>query len=294
MNNEKVDCLYVIAAGNGTRLGNEGVPKALTLINGEPNLVNIVRTIGHHYRSIIVSIQDKHKSAFEDVIKMYDLSNVTLKCIKSGMGSGDAVLRTLINESLETLENSDADLTSKIPTIAHMCWGDVHFVNDKIVRSLISTENEINHHNVMLESIGRPDEFDVHPANSVLTIPVIYERFPYLSLRPHTRKIKYPNTEFMSIVEADFSQSEDGWHDQSIFSVSWALAEFMYDMRMAIWDSYNNMYATPSGEFSFMDIIRYLKNRGVPAVSYEVDSECKTYGFNTKIEVTYIEHALYC
>lgn len=281
---QKIEKLFVVAAGNGTRLGNTGIPKALTLINGEPNLVNIVKTIGHHYNEIIVSIQDKHLPQFEEVIRDYELQNVTLKVIESGMGSGDAVLRTLIEG-----DDVDDEFASTLFQVCHMCWGDVHFKNDKIVQWMLDVDSEIdntvltNHNNVHLN----------RPRNAVMIIPTIFEKSPYLRLVESPYDIIYPHTSFRKIAQADFSRSQDGYHDQSIFSVSWALLEYLQEMRKVTWDSSSKSYATPSGDFSFMDVIRYLNNRDENALLFKVNDDCKTYGFNTKVEVTEIENILY-
>lgn len=281
---KKIEKLFVVAAGNGTRLGNTGIPKALTLINGEPNLVNIVKTIGHHYENIVVSVQDKHVSQFEDVIRDYDLQNVTLKVIESGMGSGDAVLRTLIEG-----DDINDEFASTSFQVCHMCWGDVHFKNDKIVQCMLDVDSEIDE--VVLKNHN--DVNTNRPKNAVMIIPTIFEQTPYLRLVESHHDIIYPRTSFRKIEQADFSRSQDGYHDQSIFSVSWALLEYLQEMRKMSWDSPSNSYSTPSGDFSFMDVIRYLKNRDEHALLFKVNDDCKTYGFNTKVEVTAIENTLY-
>src|SRR5438552_17060854 len=93
--------LYIIAAGNGSRL-KAGVPKALVPITSEPCLNSTLQQIGSKFRRVFIATNIRAnlqwKSYFLNLESTYpELAEPVVNLpIESGLGDGHATLQALI------------------------------------------------------------------------------------------------------------------------------------------------------------------------------------------------------
>ena len=259
--------LYIIAAGNGSRLGGN-VPKALVPITDEPCLTTNLKQIGHKFERIFVivnklvmdqwteyrnSLQATHPSL---------LSNVFFVPISSGYGDGhavtwgfDAVLK-LKDPRLDNFPQGQAFNTFNNDVV--IMWGDVFIQHAELF-----------------------DELLAKPLDGVGIVPAVYEDNPYVTLLV---------TDDMQCVSANFSKYgekfDSGYHDQSVFRfdrrVIWTA---LSSLDAAYWK--NGKYITPGGELSLLHTFHYLNNCGNPVKVYE--TAYPTLSFNTLDEVASIQ-----
>jgi bifunctional N-acetylglucosamine-1-phosphate-uridyltransferase/glucosamine-1-phosphate-acetyltransferase GlmU-like protein len=239
-------CLAIIAAGNSKRMG--GIPKALSFVDGIPNLENTIKKSHIFFDKIFVFCNSTHKEDFEHVIKNtekkygLDANKINLIVIVSGRGCGHAVLESM------------SQLISYRLSELYICWGDVFFENDDIFEELISKK------------------IDRFP----LIMPVVYENNPYVWMEHDNSKI----------ICANFSKrgeiTEAGLHDQSLFKIDF----FRIFNALATMDSCldkKGIYNNQNKEMIFLDVLCYLNNTKRPASLYE--TKHRTFGYNTETEL---------
>ena len=134
--------LMIVAAGNGTRMGDTNIPKILTKINGYPNLWNtldkwrMVPSRGKTY--LVVNNRNGHlieqsiNDYFKHVEKSYpflshsiveDREHIKIIKIESGLGDGHAVLTALH--------------PLPISNFFFVVWGDAYFTSWNIFEDCI-------------------------------------------------------------------------------------------------------------------------------------------------------------
>lgn len=259
--------VMIVAAGNGTRMGENNVPKILTPINGKPNLWNTLdklqKTPIHrvflivNYRNVDIitkSVNEYiHKNGGYDS-KMTD--NIKIIAIQSGRGDGHAVL-----EALNRLKNHSKWM--------FVMWGDAYITSsdifDDCVREYLCRKNE---------DISLPS----------MLVPVINEMNPYVT---------FVVSQHMECISADFSkrgeQHPSGFHDQCIFFCDMEpIGRHLLTLENAYFK--NGRYITDSGELTFLYLIHYLCNVGQPAKALITESPVLSY--NTQGEVKEIEKTL--
>src|SRR5690242_3892914 len=93
--------LYIIAAGNGSRL-KLGIPKALVPITDEPCLSSTLQQIGSKFRQVFIAtnvrVSHQWQSYFMALEANYpELAELIINLpIESGLGDGHATLQALI------------------------------------------------------------------------------------------------------------------------------------------------------------------------------------------------------
>jgi molybdopterin-guanine dinucleotide biosynthesis protein A len=239
--------LYVIAAGNGSRM-KVGIPKALIPIaDDEPCLTTTLRQLGHNFRKVFivtnVLASDQWRSYFVELQAMYPaLSNRIVNVpIQSGLGDGHATLHGLLSAEKVSEDSLAADIV--------VAWGDVFFPHPEIINELLATK---------LKGSG--------------LLPAIQENNPYVSLLVN---------EQMQGMWADFSKYGEtnltGMHDQSVFRFARSkLIASLSHLHACLWKS--GRYMTPGSELSLLYVVHQLYNSGDPTYVYETGYP--TLGFN--------------
>jgi molybdopterin-guanine dinucleotide biosynthesis protein A len=250
--------LYVVAAGNGSRLGSH-VPKALLRIGDVPCLTMMLRQAADRFSHIFVvtnlNLQDQWSAYFlqlasfepELALKVINLP------IKSGLGDGHAALQGI-------LMTEHGSYPSPAPELV-VVWGDVILSNHEIV-----------------------DELLHQPCEGSGLIPTVFEANPYVSLLADERR---------RCISADFAKHgetrSDGLHDQSLFRFNRRLLkQSLQSLHRALWKG--GRYLTPGGELSLLYSLHHLYNCGEPSYVYE--TAYPTLTFNTPEEVEAIRRTL--
>jgi choline kinase len=245
-------CLAIIAAGNSKRMG--GIPKALSFVDGIPNLENTllkVTDIDIFDKIFVISNKTNYKD-FMHVIDMckskHNINIVECISIESGRGCGHAVMETM--NQLISLNLSELTI----------CWGDVYFRDGKIFREIVE------------KGLICPN----------FIMPVVFENNPYVwieELRPDDVKDK-------NIKWANFSKrgetAECGYHDQSLFRFNFmSIYNALKTMHNVL--NKNGVYYSENKEMIFLDVLRYLHNCEKHAAYYV--TEYQTFGYNTETEL---------
>lgn len=272
MSSKQTFDLMIVAAGNGTRMGDATLPKILTKINGYPNLWNTLdkwRSIPGKGKTYIV-VNNRNGDWIEHSIKEYFLhlqqknqhltndflteekNNIEIVKIESGRGDGHAVM--------------EAARHLPLSSFFFIVWGDAYFTSWNIFTDCI-------------DEYRRRKDMD-YP----MYVPVINEKNPYVT---------FIVDEKMECIAADFSKRGEnhpsGFHDQCVFlckrSTICELLSVMHNTYLK-----NGRYVTDSGELTFLYLIHFLHNVSNPAKAIITDSPVLSY--NTVGEVKAIEKAL--
>jgi NDP-sugar pyrophosphorylase family protein len=248
--------LYIVAAGNGSRL-KTSVPKPLVPITeNEPCLTTTLQQIGGKFRQVFVvtnvlardhwhsyyhGLQTRHPELAKSVVDLQ---------ITSGLGDGHATLHGL----LAAERRGDPNLAQDIV----IAWGDVFWPHAELIDELYS---------VALPSSG--------------LLPAVHESNPYVALLVDDR---------MQCLSADFSKHGEkhtsGLHDQSVFRFTRpALKASLVALHESLWKG--GRYITPGGELSLLYSFHHLYNQGNPVYIYQTDYP--TLSFNTVEEVRAIQ-----
>jgi NDP-sugar pyrophosphorylase family protein len=247
--------LYIIAAGNGSRL-KAGVPKALVPITDEPCLNSTLQQIGSKFRRVFIATNIlsslQWQSYFLDLGSNYPelAATVVNLPIESGLGDGHATLQAII--TAKNLVN--ASLSRDIV----VAWGDVFFPHAESIDELLC---------LALRGAGM--------------MPAVNETDPYVSLLVDDE---------MRCMAADFSKLGEhhlhGYHDQSVFRFDlFALERSLTDLHNALWK--NGRYLSPNGELSLLYTFHHLYNSNNPVYVYETSFPTLT--FNTVDEVIAVQ-----
>jgi bifunctional N-acetylglucosamine-1-phosphate-uridyltransferase/glucosamine-1-phosphate-acetyltransferase GlmU-like protein len=251
--------LYIVAAGNGSRMSAE-LPKALVPITDEPCLTSTLQQIGEKFRKVFVVTnvlaRESWQAYFQNLkVNHPKLAGCTVNLqIESGLGDGHATLHGLI--AAEEVEGAAA-LAQDIV----VAWGDVFFPHAELIDELLAA---------VLAGSG--------------LFPAVHEKHPYVALLVN---------EFMQCVSADFSKYGEthavGYHDQSVFRFSRPrLMTSLSQIHSALWKG--RRYITPGGELSLLYSFHQLFNAGTPAYVYE--TRYPTLSFNTVEEVAGIQREI--
>jgi NDP-sugar pyrophosphorylase family protein len=253
--------LLIIAAGNGTRMGNISIPKALININGTPNLENTLNKINGIFRRIYVVSNKKNVDKFDLFVGNYIGCNpkynseIRVIAIDSGKGDGHAVM-----EAIKEIKNLKEELTEKF----FILWGDAYISNNYIFEECISFDKL----------------YDIKP----MLVPVVKEDNPYVT---------FLTDNDMNCISVDFSKRGEkhlsGFHDQCIFLCCKTCLENSLDVLNAAYYK-NGRYITDSGEMTFLYIIHYFYNIGFPARAIVTDYPQLSY--NTQEEIKIIEEII--
>lgn len=246
--------LIIIAAGNGTRMGNIHVPKALIDINGIPNLENTLNKIDGMFRNIYVVGNNKNIDMFDVFVGKYIhcnqfSGNIKTISIDSGKGDGHAVMAamTIIGE----------ELADKF----FVLWGDAY----------------ISHPEIFEECMKYDKTHDIKP----MLIPVVKEDNPYVT---------FLVDKDMRCMSVDFSKRgekhDNGFHDQCIFLCCKTCLENSLDVLDAAYFK-NGRYITDSGELTFLYLVHYFYNIEYAATAIVTDYP--QFSYNTMDEVKAIE-----
>jgi bifunctional N-acetylglucosamine-1-phosphate-uridyltransferase/glucosamine-1-phosphate-acetyltransferase GlmU-like protein len=254
--------MIIVAAGNGTRMGENSIPKVLTRINGKINLLNTLEKILEFdqrtklvNRIFIVTNSRNYdaistcRNNFLEVNKIF--TEINIISISSGRGDGHAVL-----ESLKYIKQQMSS--------SFIIWGDAYLTSSNIFDDCIQEED--------------------NNSNYSMIIPVINEKNPYVT---------FIVDKSMNCVSADFSkrgeQHPSGFHDQCVFLCN----NDTIKTGLAILENAffkNGRYVTDSGELTFLYLVHYFYNCNIPAKAIITDSPVLSY--NTLGEVKEIEKIL--
>ncbi len=132
-----MNTLFIIAAGNGTRLGLD-IPKALVPFHGRHFIFDTLDKVKYEYAKIYIVINKNH---FGDWCGLKFPPNVEMLAIESGRGDGHAV-----REALRILPKIPYDIT--------IMWGDVFLRDPEIIDELL--EQDLSHGLVPCEYVSNP------------------------------------------------------------------------------------------------------------------------------------------
>ena len=169
----------IIAAGNGTRMGNISIPKALYPINNKSNLVRTYELVEQIFDEIFVVIKNEHVELFAEECVNNKLENMYLIPIESGKGDGHAVMSALRTLDTNTL-NDDFIIM----------WGDCILNGNQIILELLKV------------NFDKPR----------FTFPVKNESNPYVWF-----KLDDKNLPICAKFSKKEEFTDVGLHDQSIF-----------------------------------------------------------------------------
>jgi len=247
--------LVIVAAGNSTRMGQ--LPKAASLINGVPNLYNLVRGCKPYFDKIYVASNEQNKELYEEILKDFDDISIVIP-IESGRGCGDAILTIL--EDIRFNLNDDCVF----------CWGDTFFTKFEIFSELINFKSE-----------------------APLIIPSRYEQNPYAWFDICELDLNKNNHISKTIKKVNFKKRGDSsfknleLHDQSLFKLNAQdMRMYLGEIKKVTWngDRYLN------NEMIFLDCVSYLYNCNNPAIAYK--TEYDSFSYNTVQELDNINAIL--
>jgi len=250
--------LYIIAAGNGSRLG-ASIPKALFPIVDEPCLTNTLRRIGMKFTRVFVVTNVAMSAQWTAYFRYLQETHPQLAArttnlpIKSGLGDGHATL-----EGILAAQNGHAHTSEDIV----IAWGDVFFHEVQIIDELLS----------------------MAPNGSGL-IPAVFEPKPYVRLTVD---------ETMGCISAEFSKygesCVEGLHDQSVFRFKLSrLKRSLSHLHSAFWKK--DRYICAGGELSLLYSLHHLYNLSSPAYVYETSYSTRC--FNTLQEIVSIQSLIH-
>jgi bifunctional N-acetylglucosamine-1-phosphate-uridyltransferase/glucosamine-1-phosphate-acetyltransferase GlmU-like protein len=252
-----VDTIYIIAAGNGSRLGSK-IPKALYPIAGEPNIQRTIRLVKQAIVNTdnpaeIVIVCSKQRQADFEALN----SDVAILPISSGLGDGHAVMTALAEQLYDGTGYYKQESQSLI------IWGDAVLESSGIIEEAITIELGL----------------------TPMMLPVVMEKDPYVSILLDNNS--------GDCISADFSKMGEhhpsGFHDQCIFKIkTWIIFARLEQMHAAYWK--NGRYTTETKELTFLYLIHYLYNIAQAAKAYT--SEFTVHSFNTVEEAARIEAIL--
>ena len=124
---DKKELLLIIAAGKGTRMGDQTIPKALRTICGETNIERTIANASNVYDNIFVVVSDTQTHHFME----YDFINTI--SISSGLGDGDAILKAMTSLEENGLIFDDYNTT--------ILWGDTYIENSNIFEEITERED---------------------------------------------------------------------------------------------------------------------------------------------------------
>lgn len=111
--------LMIIAAGNGSRMGN--IPKCLSKIGDKSNLLNtVIQSEKAGYRKCYIVTKEEFLELYANELEGWEWF-VEFVTIQSGRGCGHAVL-----EALKIIPSQDLVF----------CWSDVYFKDEKLLLEL--------------------------------------------------------------------------------------------------------------------------------------------------------------
>ena len=190
-----MNSLIIIAAGEGSRMGY--LPKAISLINGKPNLYNTVEKAYQYFDSIYICSLKKYETLYTEIVE-----NFSDKCkvvtITSGWGCGDAVL-----EALHVIAN-----VGETPIVM---WGDLYVEDGLIFKELLDKKID---------------------DNSAMIMPVVMEPNPYVWIEKHSFSNKIRRARFSKRGETISA----GHHDQSMFKIDFTCVwDALTEMKNVLW-----------------------------------------------------------
>jgi len=237
--------LLIIAAGNGTRMGNISVPKALYDINGKPNIEWLIESSKAYFNKIYVVCRTSTKTAFNYLVSQSD--KVTIVPIDSGLGDGHAVMNALY--SIHKLDSKFLDQES----VSTIVWGDLYCPAPDIFAELSAYDDDLINGNIEV------------------VVPLAMEDSPY---------VHFTIDEKSKILAANFSKYgevvERGLHDQSIFMGSTnAFFHYISLLHIATWK--NGKYVTNTGELNLLHIFHLMDNLDKPAHAHVTEIILNSY-----------------
>lgn len=258
--------LMIVAAGNGTRMGSDALPKILIEINGKANLHNTIEKasscpkIGNIY--IIVNKRNKTVivESVKEIVSYYGhplMDRIFEIEIESGRGDGHAVL-----EAYRTITKTKR--IKKFSESFFVMWGDAYLTSNNIFVDCVQ-------------------EYEKDKTRSMF-IPVVNEKDPYVT---------FVVDKNMNCIGADFSKRGEkhptGFHDQCVFLCN---TKNIIDGLSTLDSAYlkNGRYVTDSGELTFLYLVHYFYNIENAAKALITDSPVLSY--NTMGEVKEIEKSL--
>lgn len=129
INSVKENNLIIIAAGNGTRMGEQTVPKVLYPILDSTNLERTYEFAKDLFDHIYIAVKLNDKKLFERFKMLNKMDKLVIVPISSGKGDGHAVLETLEHICI-------------VDPKAILMWGDAVLQNNSILQELLDAESE--------------------------------------------------------------------------------------------------------------------------------------------------------
>lgn len=121
--------LVIIAAGNGTRMGVQTIPKVLYPILGSSNLQRTYEFAKDLFETIYVVVKMNDKKLFERFKMLNKMDKLEIVPIVSGKGDGHAVM-----EALTFIEDRYTKMV--------MMWGDAVLMGPEIFKEMLDIESE--------------------------------------------------------------------------------------------------------------------------------------------------------
>ena len=223
--------LVIIAAGNGKRMEDITIPKALYEINGKPNLYNTIHKSMKLFDKIFLIIKSTSYKQFDEFCKKYEFNNCVLIPIESGLGDGHAVMTALMQPQITDDE-------------CIILWGDAYLYNNEIIKELLDVKLS---------------------KRTPVVFPVNSEETPYVTIIVD-QMMNVLGADFSKLEECH----KLGLHDQSIFKVNKKiLLKTLMNMHACFWK--NGRYISESKELNLLHSFHVLNNIHTPARAYISD-----------------------
>ncbi len=234
----KIDAI-IPCAGNSKRMQTK-LPKALLKVNGESSINNQLKILNKFIDNFYIIINEnlnEEKKYIKRIETKY-LKKITFISSKAGSGDGMAILDALnyINK------------TKNRQTNIFVCWGDVYFKNDNIIKIF-------------------KDYFSNKKKLKTMLIPLKFKKNPYVSF------IFDNNNNIKQVLFQRRNQFVDfGYQDLGIFLIN---KNFTHKILTTM-----NKNTNKNRELNFLDSIEKLYNNKKYIESYILKIDPETYSFN--------------
>lgn len=258
--------LVIVAAGKGSRMVSH-LPKALIPIDNETQesvVLRLIRQSHARFKNIyVVASVDRYLEwyKFRTECDKLGYNNVTVTFVKSGLGTGHALL-----QAFKMLAKSFVHLTERDLVV---CWGDVVIPQEELFDEII----------VKMKFAELLSDRQLLGA----FLPVKLESNPYVTV------LTDGNGTAIGVDSSKLGETHaTGYHDMSIFVFSGKqLYEALSTLHCAFWK--NGGYTTPDGELHLTQTFHYLYNLAERTGAFHgvkvYESVYDTFSFNTQEEL---------
>jgi NDP-sugar pyrophosphorylase family protein len=244
----KIDAI-IPCAGNSKRM-QTSLPKALLKVNGESSLNNQLKLLNKYIDNFYIIINENFNEK-DKYIKRIDkqfLRKITFISSKAGSGDGMAILDGL----------NYINISKNIQTNIFVCWGDVYFKNENIIKLF-------------------KDYFFSKKILKTMLIPLKFKKNPYVAF------LFDRNSNVKKVLFQRRNQFVDfGYQDLGIFLINKNFTQKILTIMKKKTDK--------NIELNFLDSIERLYNNKKYIKPYILKIDPETYSFNKINELNIIRY----